>query len=396
MGQINLFENEKPCSQERRHDHHRDHDAIDTDAGRLHGHDFVVALQDAERDQHCQKHAEVQVVVEKVRRHIGQVRADHERGDMVAQNVVQQLEECEHQSENHEAGDDQAQIAEEVFEHVVVEQHGEVQTEESGPCFGAAVGAGIIGNADRAGSRGPDLLAQPFPKTAQHANVDGPFFYAVQESGASSQENKIGQPGSERNRDFAFLGERDSDEGKRVVGKHEDDGENESAGLAALFGGEAERNANQREHEAGGGQGEAAVELQCGPACVEAACARALPKDHGVHGANRRLAFGRVAIGCGDVEGDVGALECGNLVVIHGSRIGFMGGAVGEVQAERVRSGADQQALTRQGNAGSGGIGEIGEEDALPDGCALCVHYVLHVQDCFGKAFIKHARLHFE
>ncbi len=55
-------------------------------------------------------------------------------------------------------------------------------------------------------------------------------------------------------------GQRNSDQRNHVVDEDQQDGQHESAGLAAFLRRQAERDADQREHQAGGGQGEALVE----------------------------------------------------------------------------------------------------------------------------------------
>src|SRR5215469_11292268 len=54
----------------------------------------------------------------------------------------------------------------------------------------------------------------------------------------------------------------------------------------------------------------------------------------------------------GELNGNVGLLEGGNLVVFGFPGIGFVSGAVAQVKVQRVGAFPDQDALLSEGNAG--------------------------------------------
>src|SRR6476660_8792167 len=76
--------------------------------------------------------------------------------------------------------------------------------------------------------------------------------------------------------------------------------------------------------------------------------------------------------------------------------IGFVFRTVDQVEMKTVEPLANDDSFFGQGNSRIGGIGEIGHEDALPDGGSLCALDVLDVDHDLGKSFIENARLNFE
>src|ERR1700719_2346520 len=66
------------------------------------------------------------------------------------------------------------------------------------------------------------------------------------------------------------------------------------------------------------------------------------------------------------------------------------------MQMQSFRSLTDQNSLPRQSNSWGSGSAGIGDEYALPDGCALGCFYILDVKHKAGKTFVEDSRLHFE
>jgi hypothetical protein len=76
--------------------------------------------------------------------------------------------------------------------------------------------------------------------------------------------------------------------------------------------------------------------------------------------------------------------------------IGFVRGAVDQVQVQAVLSLGDEDAFVSQRDARIGGIGNVGEKHALPHRGALGCMHVLHIQHDLGEPFIEHSGLHFK
>ena len=58
----------------------------------------------------------------------------------------------------------------------------------------------------------------------------------------------------------------------------------------------------------------------------------------------------------GNLDGNVGGLKSGDLVLVRILGIGFVRGTVGEVQVQSVGPLADQQTFARQADAGRGRV----------------------------------------
>ena len=91
--------------------------------------------------------------------------------------------------------------------------------------------------------------------------------------------------------------------------------------------------------------------------------------------------FVGLVLGGRQFDGNVGLLESGDLIVVGVLGIGFVLGAVDQVQMQAVGAFADDNAFFRQSDLGIGGVVRFGHEDALPDGRALRAFHVLHVKD---------------
>ena len=95
-------------------------------------------------------------------------------------------------------------------------------------------------------------------------------------------------------------------------------------------------------------------------------------------------------------DGNIGLLESGNLVVVGQLGIGFVSGAVDQMEMQAILTLGYEDAFMRQRDAWIRGIGNIGEKDAFPDSGTLSSVHVLHVQHELWKAFVEDSRLHFE
>ena len=192
-------------------------------------------------------------VVEQIGRDVEQVLRDHSGRNLVAKNVAQQFEQGEDDDQHQKTGEDHREVYEEVAKYVVVEQSGETGAED------AAAGGGALEGVFAATAGGDGLRAGgvPLPEAAQRRQFKGSFLGAREQEYGECEKYKVGEPCSEPGRDFPLAGQRNSDQRDYVVDEDQQDGEHESAGLAALLGRQAERDSHQREHQAGGGQREA-------------------------------------------------------------------------------------------------------------------------------------------
>src|SRR5579871_1907868 len=73
--------------------------------------------------------------------------------------------------------------------------------------------------------------------------------------------------------------------------------------------------------------------------------------------------------------------------------IGFMLGTVDEMKMQAVRALAHDDPFSRQSNAGIGGVGEVGHEDAFPECCSLGAFHIVYIQHHFREALVKDAWL---
>ncbi len=130
VGEIELVGEEEHAGDQGGGDEDRDDDAVNTDAGGFDGRDFVGALQQAEGDQHRQQHAERRNrVVQEVRCDVEQIFSNRQNRHVVAQDIVEQLEERKYQQQHQESSDDQRQVERKVAQHIVVEDSWETKIE---------------------------------------------------------------------------------------------------------------------------------------------------------------------------------------------------------------------------------------------------------------------------
>ena len=73
-----------------------------------------------------------------------------------------------------------------------------------------------------------------------------------------------------------------------------------------------------------------------------------------------------------------------------------MTGPVGEVQMYRLRSAVEDVSLISGDDVGSGGLGEIGQEDVSPKRGTLTGMDVLNVEDVILEVFVEHSWLNFK
>ncbi len=142
---------------------------------------------------------------------------------------------------------------------------GKLSAEDAGAGGGTleSVFRGCGGNEKRAAL---DSGFERSPTAFECGDFEGAFFRTPQQEDTYYQAHDVGEPHSEGGRDFSLPREGDADQRNQVVGKDQDDGEDESGRLAAFLGRQAEGKSDQGEHDARRGQSEAAVEFDPVPA----------------------------------------------------------------------------------------------------------------------------------
>ena len=108
-------------------------------------------------------------------------------------------------------------------------------------------------------------------------------------------------------------------------------------------------------------------------------------------GLNILLVFRR-----GNFNGNIRLLEAGDLIVIWRFGVGFVSGAVNQMQVQAGRTLADQDALFGLPDARRTRRTDVGEEHAFPDCGALTAFHVVHVKNNFREAFVEDSGLHLE
>src|SRR5271165_413361 len=252
--QIELVGEEESCGEHAcGYDDWRD-DAVDAGSRGFNRCDFIRALHQPESDENGQQHHQRRNVVEEIRSDVEQILGHDLGGNLVAENISQQLEQREHEHQHQEGGENQSQIQKEIAQDVVVEQSGKSGAEQAVPRRGAL--KGILPPAGVEWGRG--LLRLP---GTQRTDLKGTFFGAQQKKESEGKENEVRHPRAEPGRYSSLPSQRHTHQRNYVISENEKDGQHESAGLAALFRRQAEGNADQREHQACRRQREAAVKF---------------------------------------------------------------------------------------------------------------------------------------
>src|SRR5208282_6706992 len=118
-----------------------------------------------------------------------------------------------------------------------------------------------------------------------------------------------------------------SDQRDHVVGEHQQDGQHESAGLAAFFRRQSQRDSNQRKYKTRSRQRETPMKFDQIPARGDGiAVPRFIEQCSRIEKCGGQRLVGLV--GGRQVERNVGLIEGGNLVVIHVVGVGFVCRAV--------------------------------------------------------------------
>jgi hypothetical protein len=139
----------------------------------------------------------------------------------------------------------------------------------------------------------------------------------LEEEKACEGEEDVGSPDAEGWGEFALSGESDADRGEEVVDEDQAESDDEACALASALGGEAEGDSYEHEDEAGGGEGEAIVELNLVAARGGARGASELPKLREGDGFVTSVEAGEVRASflLAGLHGELGGGEGGDVVL---------------------------------------------------------------------------------
>ena len=222
-----------------------------------------------------------------------------------------------------------------------------------------------------------------------------PGGHLAQEKYAAGGEEHICQPDTDSHGKLVLSGESRSGRRQEVVDEDQGDGEDESCALAAAPGGESEGNADEHEDEAGGGIGEALMQLDEIPAAALAV--GSLDKLAVGHGQDGRIAArGACVLRRGQRKGQVGLGEGGDVVLVGLIGDGFVLGSVAQPHDGVLISAIDDGGGLSGSDLGRSRVGEIGEEDLTPVRSARSGADILNVEDVILEVFVEDARLDLE
>ena len=174
MRNVDLIEDEQACGEDGAEHDHRQGGAIEADAGGLHGRQLARLFHQPEGDQHGQHHGDGRHQVDKRWAEVQQVLGQQQHRYFVAHDVGQQLKEGEHQRQDQEGAHDHRQIHDEVAQDHVVQNERKAGAEAvlarmpflAGVERSAAVGGGAIPGAG-------SFSFQRFPERGHVAQLAG-------------------------------------------------------------------------------------------------------------------------------------------------------------------------------------------------------------------------------
>ena len=124
LGQVELVEQEQADGQNGGDRNDGNDQAVEADAGGLHGDDFAVAIEHAEGDQHGDQYGQRRDRVEHAGGEVDEISADRGERNVIAKDVADQFEESEDQHQHDKAGQHQDEDVEEFANHVLIEDAG--------------------------------------------------------------------------------------------------------------------------------------------------------------------------------------------------------------------------------------------------------------------------------
>ena len=393
LGQVGLVEGEERAGQDAGDGDDGNDEPVEADTGGLHGGEFAGAVELAEGDEGGDEDAERGDLVEHAGGEVDEVFTDDGERFVVAQDVAHELEEGEYEHEQDKADQDEDEDLEELAEDVGVEDEGKSAALEAGNLAGqvrADAPADATGTpAGEETSPGVDGWVRRRIAVVSRLRFRLLFFLgfgARLEQGSDLVENdsagghlaeqeeaddgkeSVGEPYGDDDGEFSFLAPGDAEVGEQVVDEDEQKGVDEGHALAAASGSRAERDADEHEDEARGGVGEAAVEFDEIVAAVGALrLAGGLQELAVIHGEDGGVEAPQVNVALGaEGEGPIGLGEVGDIVLagLVGDHVVL--GAVAEADEQALLAVVGDGGRLGGGDAGGGGIGDIGDEKLLP------------------------------
>jgi len=214
---------------------------------------------------------------------------------------------------------------------------------------------------------------------------------------SSNSPKEVRPPDAKRRRQLARLGKSDAQLRQQVVAEEEHERENHRSSLASSFGRKPQRNANQHENDAGKGVGEARVEFDARGSRVAGPTVRTAPDLWHRQRVQRRVCARDVGVVLIlELDGDVGGGKSGDVVLVGIGLGDLVLAAIDQVQAKTLRVAADgrkRQSLLGGGDVGILLLGQVGEEDMIPDDGPFGWLHVLYKKDVVLEVLVEDARL---
>ena len=263
VGQEALAHAEQGGAPQQREEHERQRDPVQTDAARLHHRELARPPEQPDRHQGGDQRRDGQDVVDELRRGVPEVLQDDVQRRVASEQPVRYLEE-RRQVEDAEQPDERQQHQLEVLSADVAIQQARPPADPAPDPRTRSASRRCGGRRDRAGGKGGSLRRRrPPPEVGQRGQqaVFAEPRPPVQQHEAEGTQHEIADPHRPMGRHQAALGQRLAAEHQHVVGEDDADAQPEAGELAVLAGGHAEREADEREHEARDGQREPLVDL---------------------------------------------------------------------------------------------------------------------------------------
>src|SRR5690349_18166712 len=195
VGKIELVKEKQSHGKHRGSDQHWNDDAVDADAGSLHGGDLIRALHKPEGDDDGQHHAEMGDVVEEKRRDVEQIFADGERRNLVVKDVAKKFKEGEDQQKHDERGYDHAEIDDKIAQDIVVKDHWKTGAEKAAAPGGTF--EGVLGGSGPQQAALPGTAFPGIPPALKSRNLEWAALNPPQQKASGDKEHDVGQPDSE-------------------------------------------------------------------------------------------------------------------------------------------------------------------------------------------------------
>jgi hypothetical protein len=224
VGKVDVVENEKAESENDSAEEKGKSEAIEADATGLEGHNFVVLAEDAESDENGDKGAERRELVDEVGNEVAEVVDDDEKGDMVAGDVVEKLEEGEDFEEKGEGRHDDEEKVEEAAQEVDIDDG-----RKAGGRFGDGRESAVTGAWEGRKRFDLDALAAEQAPQRSETGQDGGgsvlaavALHAREKGESGKSEDGVGGPHAGSGREHALAGKSGTDDEEKIVGGNDE------------------------------------------------------------------------------------------------------------------------------------------------------------------------------